>query len=112
VTVNSSREDTRNLALQAQAILKQMHGRSGGTESLSADDLLLFCYRLRDGYRIVRSTSARFTGTSFVFLNDLLYQLESRPDETLRSPEWRDVIEVLLLDLSSGRLVLAAKVGR
>jgi hypothetical protein len=92
--------------LQALSLLNKLREQTGRQPALSADDLLLFCYRLRDGYRIVRSTSDRFRGTTFGFLNELLYQLESRPDETLQSPEWRTLIESLLHELASGKFTL------
>lgn len=84
------------------ASLRQHEGSSG-----MADDLLVFFYRLRDEYRIIRSTSDRFRGPSFSFLHELLYQLESRPDETLLSAEWRTFIEKLLSDIESGRIDVA-----
>jgi hypothetical protein len=112
VTVNSSRDEIQALTLQAFSLLNQMREQSGGRPTLSADDLLLFCYRLRDGYRIVQSTSDRFRGATFGFLNDLLYQLESRPEETLQSPEWSTLIESFLRDLASGKFTLARSAGR
>jgi hypothetical protein len=101
--------ERENIAAQARVFLttlQQSYDRQSGT---TADDLLLFFYRLRDGYRIVRSTSDRFKGPSFAFLHELLYQLESRPDETMLSAEWRTFIEVLLSDISLGRIVAAHK---
>lgn len=71
-----------------------------------ADDVLVFCYRLRDEYRIVRSSSRQFHGPTFSFLNALLYELESKPDETMKSSEWRSVLENVLSALASGTLVV------
>lgn len=102
-------EGSRDVQLQAEVLLKRLREEPGGRPAASADDLLLFCYRLRDGYRIVRSTSQRFRGSSFDFLHEVLYQLESRPDEALRSTEWRSLIEALLQDLASGKIALARK---
>lgn len=107
MTVNSSRDEIEALTSQAFSLLNQLREQSGRHPALSADELLLFCYRLRDGYRIVQSRSNRFRGTTFGFLNELLYQLESRPDETLVSPEWRTLIESLLRDLASEKFTLA-----
>lgn len=112
MTVNSSRDEIQALTLQAFSLLNQLREQTGRRPALSADDLLLFCYRLRDGYRIVQSTSDRFRGTTFGFLNELLYQLESRQDETLQSPEWRTLIESLLRDLASGKFTLARSADR
>jgi hypothetical protein len=96
--------------LQASSLLRELHEHAGGQQSLSADELLLFLYRLRDGYRVVRSSSDRAKGSSFGFLPDILYQLESRPDEILQSEEWRSHIESLLRDLAEGRSKLSRKV--
>jgi hypothetical protein len=88
-------------------------GKGSGTMPSSvADNALLFCYRLRDGYHIVRSKSSLGKGKSFSFLNELLYQLESRPDEALRSEEWKSMLETLLRDLASGALEVEANTGR
>jgi len=76
-----------------------------------ADDVLVFCYRLRDGYRIVRTSSRQFHGPTFAFLNGLLYELESKPDETMKSSEWRSVLENVLSALASGAIVLQKDPG-
>jgi hypothetical protein len=101
--------ERENIAEQAKVFLttmQQTHDRPLGT---TADDLLLFLYRLRDKYRIIRSTSDRFKGPSFAFLHELLYQLESRPDETMLSAEWRGFVEALLSDMASGKIVVMPK---
>jgi hypothetical protein len=100
----TEKEDIAAQAKVLLASLQQPHERSSAS---TADDLLLFFYRLRDEFRIIRSSSDRFKGSSFSFLYELLYQLESRPDETLLSTEWRTFIEVLLSDIGSGRIVVA-----
>lgn len=112
MTVNSSHEESRQIALETRAILRRLQEGTETQSAAVADDLLLFLYRLRDGFRIVTSTSKRFRGTSFDFLQELLYQLESRPDATLQSGEWRELIETLLQDLSAGKIVLAKKENR
>jgi hypothetical protein len=101
--------ERENIAAQAKAFLttmQQTHDRHLGA---TADDLLLFLYRLRDEYRIIRSTSDRFKGPSFTFLQELLYQLESRPDETMLSAEWRAFVEALLSDIAVGKIVVVHK---
>lgn len=98
-----------DIAAKAKLFLKTLHQMHERQSAATADDLLLFFYRLRDEYRITRSTSDRFKGPSFAFLHELLYQLESRPDETLLSAEWRTFVEVLLSDIASGRIVVANK---
>ncbi len=106
MTVNSNGGEKQDCARQAAVFLKQLRDQRSSGKPLSADDLLLFLYRLRDGYRIVRSASGRFKGPSLGFLNELLYQLESRPDETLESPEWREFTESFLYEVASGRVIL------
>ncbi len=109
MTINSSDAEIQNVTHQADAFLKQLRDQRSGWTSLSADDLLLFLYRLHDGYRIVRSGSRRFRGPSFAFLQGLLYQLESRPDKTFDSAEWRKFIEVFLQELVSKKIILEKK---
>lgn len=94
------------IASQAGQLLKELRESGSRPLPLTADHLLLFGYRLRDGYRIVRSTSIRFKGPSFRFIQELLYQLESRPDAALSSAEWREMIETLLTDLALGKIVV------
>ena len=101
--------EQENIVAKAKAFLTGLHQTSELQQTPAADDLLLFFYRLRDEYRIVRSTSDRFKGPSFAFLHELLYQLESRPDETLLSPEWGTLVELLLSDIASGKIIVAHK---
>jgi hypothetical protein len=101
--------EIETLAMQAKAFLATLHEMHERSSAAAADDLLLFLYRLRDEHRIVRSTSSRFKGPSFSFLHGLLYQLESRPEETLHSVEWATFVEVLLADIASGKIVVANK---
>ncbi len=103
--------EVQNLLHDAHSLLARLKEGPGDTASAAADDALLFCYRLRDGYRIVRSSSKQFRGLTFVSLNDLLYELESRPDETMRSVEWRSVLENLLHALASGAIVVQCNEG-
>jgi hypothetical protein len=101
--------EKEDIVAQAKMLLAALQQTYERRSAATADDLLLFFYRLRDGYRITRSTSDRFKGPSFSFLHELLYQLESRPDETLLSTEWKTLIEVLLSDIASGRIVVSGK---
>ena len=98
--------EVQNLLRDAQSLLARLKDAPGDAASAAADDVLLFCYRLRDGYRIVRSSSKQFGGPTFSFLNGLLYELESSPDETMRSVEWRSVMENLLQALATGAIVV------
>ena len=74
-----------------------------------ADDLLVFFYDLHDNYRITRSSGSQFSGKSFGFLNDLIYNLESRPDETMQSDHWKEFIRALLDDIVAQRIVITKK---
>ena len=95
--------------LQASSLLKELHEYAGSQRNLMADDLLLFLYRLRDRYRVLRPPGDRSKGNSFGFLPDILYQLESRPDATLQSEEWRSRIESILRDLTEGKVTILIK---
>ena len=106
MTVNPMNTEARKLIQEAQSLLKRLNEEPLDGSSAMADDVLVFCYRLRDGYRIVRSASRQFHGPTFSSLNGLLYELESNPDETMKSPEWRSVLENVLSALSSGALVV------
>jgi hypothetical protein len=112
LTVNSANREQQGVTQQAAGFLNRLRDQQDGGTSVAPDDLLLFLYRLRDGYRIVRSGSGRFKGPTFGFLHEVLYQLESRPDETLHSPEWREMIESLMHDLESGRIILEKNAER
>lgn len=101
------RGEMRELMVEAQSFLMQMSSHSGDQKDFNVDELLLFLYRLRDGYRVVRTTSGRAHDSSLAFIQDLLYQLESRPDEALQSPEWKAQIETLLQDLVDGKLTIS-----
>ena len=107
--MTSGRNEMQELMLQASSFLKALQGHSPDRQGLKADDLLLFFYRLRDVYQVVHSTHRHSKETSFGFLPDLLYGLESRPDETLRSEESRSRIESLLRAIAEGRLTLSKK---
>ena len=105
-TDNARHPEVQKLIQDAQSLLKQLGEDPANTPASTADEALLFCYRLRDEYHIVRSSSRYFRGPAFSFLNGLLYQLESSPDETMRSMEWRSMLENLLKDLVSGSIVV------
>lgn len=74
-----------------------------------ADDLLVFFYDLHDHYQIIQSSRPQFSGKSFAFLNDILYCLESRPDETMIDAHWRSFCKMILEDIATGRIIMAKK---
>lgn len=97
------------IVLEAKRLLEVFKGLSDAEIAKSADDLLLYCYRLHDEHVIVRSASPRSPGRTLSSLRDVIYQLESKPDETLMSPEWRDLLLSVLEDIVSGRVVVGRK---
>jgi hypothetical protein len=94
---------------QAASLIRQLSGQEGVRQDGLADDILLFLYRLRDGYDIVHSTNTSSGGNELVYLQDVLYQLESQPERALESEEWRARIEGLLRGLTEGRWKLEKK---
>ena len=92
---------------KAQSFLKLM--RTSTDATALADELLVFFYDLHDNYRIVQSSGSRFSAKSFTALNDVMYSLESRPDETMKTEHWKNFIENLLEDIATGRIVIAKK---
>jgi hypothetical protein len=103
------KEQENDILRQARDLLDVLKGSSEAEVRKVADDILLFCYRLRDRYVIVRSTSPRFKGPTFGFLADVIYQLESKPDETLASPESSGLLRSLLEGIVSGRIVISER---
>jgi hypothetical protein len=73
------------------------------------DNFLVFFRGLRDQFEIVRSKSPRFSGKNFHFLADLITDLESDPEGTLRSTDYRTTITNLLEDISFGKIEIARK---
>ena len=73
------------------------------------DNFLVYFRGLRDRFEIVNSKSSRFSGKNFHFLADLITDLESDPEGTLRSVDYRAFITNLLEDISSGKLEIARK---
>jgi hypothetical protein len=73
------------------------------------DNFLIYFRGLRDQFEIVKSKSPRFSGKNFTFLADLITDLESDPEGTLRSEDYRVFINNLLEDISSGKLEIARK---
>jgi len=73
------------------------------------DNFLVYFRGLRDQFEIVKSNSSRFSGKNFHFLADLITDLESDPEGTLRSQDYRAFITNLLEDISSGKLEIARK---
>jgi len=86
---------------QAERLLRCVREETGW-----ADEVLVFFYRLRDNYTVIASTSQYLRGKSFHALNPVIYDLESRPDETANNREQRSMITGILNDLAEGKILV------
>ncbi len=93
----------------AKGFLNMMKQSSDEDIVGQVDTFLIYFRGLRDQFEITRSKSPRFTGRNFTFLEDLISDLESDPEGTLRSEDYRTFITSLLDDLSTGKLEIARK---
>jgi hypothetical protein len=109
MTVNLMREQQNDILTEARALFDVLKDAPEAEVRKTADDLLVFCYRLHDRYVILRSSNPRFKGPTFAILGDVIYQLESKPDETLTSPEWREFLRSLVEDIVTGRIVVSKR---
>jgi hypothetical protein len=91
---------------QARELAGQLRAAAESASTAPADEVLLFLYRLRDGYEIVRSSSRFVSGRRFTVLGDLIYALESNPDHALRSPERLSFVLGLLTDIAERRILI------
>jgi hypothetical protein len=107
--VNPGRNEIQDVKLQAASLLRQLSGQEGKPQEGLADDILLFLYRIRDGHETFHSTNTPSMVNELVHLQDVVYQLESRPDRTLESEEWKARVESLLRCLAEGRWKLEKK---
>ncbi|HZY09604.1 MAG TPA: hypothetical protein VFF29_00470 [Bacteroidota bacterium] len=74
-----------------------------------ADDLLSYFHNLHDNFAISKSKSPRFSGNTFIILEEIIYQLESNPDETLKNSGLREFILQVLEDICVQRITIARK---
>jgi hypothetical protein len=93
----------------ARELQERIHRSSTAELPTLADDLLLFLYRLKDEYRIVKSTGRSVTGRSFSVLDNLIYDLESSPDTTLTTTSSVEFVKLLLEDLVRGNILIQKK---
>jgi hypothetical protein len=93
----------------AKGFLNLMKQSSDEDIVKQADNLLLYFNGLRDQYDIVKSTSPRFSGRNFHFLADLIYQLESDVEGTVKSEDSRTFLTNLLEDISTQKIEIARK---
>lgn len=93
----------------AKGFLNLMKQSSDEDIIKQADNLLLYFNGLRDQYDIVKSTSPRFSGRNFHFLADIIYQLESDVEGTVKSEDSRTFLTNLLEDISTQKIEIARK---
>ncbi len=93
----------------AHGFLNMMKQSSDEDIVSQIDNFLVYFRGLRDQFDIVKSKSTRFSGKNFHFLADLIGDLESDPEGTLRSEDYRTFITNLLEDLASGKIEIARK---
>ncbi len=93
----------------ARGFLNLMKQSSDEDIVAQIDNFLVYFRGLRDQFDITRSKSPRFSGKNFHFLADLIADLESDPEGTLRSEDYRAFITNLLDDIASGKLEIARK---
>ncbi len=93
----------------AHGFLNLMKQSSDEDIAAQFNNFLVYFRGLRDQFEIVKSSSPRITGKTFHFLADLITDLESDPEGTLRSQDYRTFITGLLEDISSGKVEIARK---
>ncbi len=93
----------------AKGFLNMMKQSSDEDIAAQFNSFLVYFRGLQTEFEIASSKSPRITGKTFHFLADLITDLESDPEGTLRSQDYRTFITNLLEDISSGRVEVARK---
>jgi len=94
---------------QASLLLQHFDTLSESELARYADDILVYFRSLHDHWMVVKSSSPRFSGSTFIILEEVMYHLEAHPDETLKSPDLREFMRLILEDIADGRILIAAK---
>ena len=94
---------------EARSLLQLFMNLSENELARHADDILLYLRKLHDQYQIRKSRSPRFSGSTFFILENVMYELEAHPDETLRSSDFREFIMAVLSDISSLKIEVVAR---
>lgn len=94
---------------QARLLLQMFRNTSDSELVHHADDVLTYFHSLRENYSIGRSTSPRFSGNTFHILEEVIYQLESDPDATLRNEGFREFITLVLDDIANHRIQVVTR---
>jgi len=83
--------------------------RNGSADDRWTDDVLVFLYRLKDQFQVVRSNSLYVTPRSWGVMDDLIQQMEERGSSLLGDQEVVERLIGLLNDLSTGKIALKRK---
>ncbi|HLX11987.1 MAG TPA: hypothetical protein VKS81_04160 [Bacteroidota bacterium] len=94
---------------EAKRLLSLLKESSDQEYAKLADDILIFFHRLHDHFGIAKSSSPRFSGRTFIILEDIIYELESHPEETMQSASSHEFIVHVLEDIATGKLTIIAK---
>lgn len=94
---------------QARSLLEMLRSGSESDVRHHADDILSYFSLLHENYAVGRSSSPRFSGKTFIILEEVIYQLESDPEETLKNQGFRDFIFLVLEDIAWGRIAIVPK---
>ncbi len=100
---------TASLIDQARSLLEIFRTASDSEVGHHADDILSYFRLLHESYAVRRSSSPRFSGKTFIILEEVIYQLESDPDATLRNEGFRDFILLVLEDIVQRRIDIVPK---
>lgn len=94
----------KSILAEAQRFLRIVLGSSEYESSRYADEILLYLYNLQDNYTVLKSMSPRFSQGPIMNLKHLIYQLESRPEETFRNSDTKSLMVLTLEDIASERV--------
>ena len=99
----------KDIITEARKFLRLLR-ESSEYESLKyANEVLMYLYNLQDNYTVLKSRSPRFSQGQIISLRHLIYQLESKPEETFRSCELKNFLMLTLEDIALGRVEAALK---
>ena len=106
-----AKANTSSVIDQARTLLDMFRTGSESDIGHHADDVLSYFSLLHESYAVRRSSSPRFSGKTFIILEEVIYQLESDPEETLRNEGFREFILLVLEDIAQGRIDVVPRSG-
>ena len=95
---------TQPVVDQAKLLVDVFRNSSEAEILHHADDLLSYFVYLRKNCGVAESQSPRFSGKTFTILDEVIYQLESDPDATLRNEGFKEFIVLVLEDIALNRI--------